>query len=390
MTTNRVDTVAARARLAPRREPYWHRVAAGRYLGLRKMSPTSEGSWQARAMVESTGRPKFKALGDFDDLPDHRRFDAANKAAAEWFDHLGRGGSAVAVTVREACARYVQHLRDEGNKSAAADAETRFANYVSNDAKLAETELTRLTPAHLTTWRKALRAMPTRSGPRRGETRSASTENRDLTCVRAALNLAYADALVVSDFAWRKALVPLKNADRRRNLYLDRAQRRRFIKRANSDLSTFLTALCLLPLRPGALAALTVADFDKRLKLLRIGHDKAGGDRKVKLPEATAALFTEAARDKLPAAPLLARANGAAWDKDAWKHPVKAAARAAKLPDETTAYSLRHSTITDLVTDGLDLLTVAQISGTSVVMIERHYGSLRGNIASAALAKLAL
>jgi len=39
---------------------------------------------------------------------------------------------------------------------------------------------------------------------------------------------------------------------------------------------------------------------------------------------------------------------------------------------------------------GLDLLTVAQILGTSVVMIERHYGHLRGEVAATALARLAL
>jgi site-specific recombinase XerD len=101
-------------------------------------------------------------------------------------------------------------------------------------------------------------------------------------------------------------------------------------------------------------------------------------------------LFAEAAIDKLPGAPLFARANGSAWDKDAWKWPVKAAARAAALPTETTIYALRHSAITDLVTGGLDLLTVAQISGTSVRMIEDHYGSLRADHAAAALAGLAL
>ena len=40
--------------------------------------------------------------------------------------------------------------------------------------------------------------------------------------------------------------------------------------------------------------------------------------------------------------------------------------------------------------EGLDLLTVAQISGTSVVMIERHDGHLRGEVAATALARLAL
>lgn len=84
------------------------------------------------------------------------------------------------------------------------------------------------------------------------------------------------------------------------------------------------------------------------------------------------------------------RADGKAWDKDAWKGPIKDAARAAELPESTTACALRHSTITDLVTGGLDLLTVAQVPGTSVRMIEQHYGHLRGDHAAKALAGLAL
>ena len=69
---------------------------------------------------------------------------------------------------------------------------------------------------------------------------------------------------------------------------------------------------------------------------------------------------------------------------------MKEAAQAAELPNGTTAYAMRHSVITDLVTCGLDLLTVAQLSGTSVTMIERHYGHLRADRAAAALATLAL
>jgi len=56
---------------------------------------------------------------------------------------------------------------------------------------------------------------------------------------------------------------------------------------------------------------------------------------------------------------------------------------------ETTAYTLRHSVLTDLVLGGLDLLTVAKISDTSVAMIEKHYGHLRQAVAAAALADLA-
>jgi integrase len=133
-----------------------------------------------------------------------------------------------------------------------------------------------------------------------------------------------------------------------------------------------------------------VAHFDKRRGTLNIGADKAGADRRIMLPAGTAQFFAENCKDKLPSAPLFSRADGKAWGKDYWKKPVKAAAQAAGLPPEVTAYSLRHSVITDLIGAGLDVLTVARLSGTSIAMIEKHYGHLRAEHAAAALATLAL
>ncbi|MDP1535027.1 MAG: integrase, partial [Rubrivivax sp.] len=348
----RIDTVAARDKLKPRRGPYWHRLSKGCHVGFRKMTSSGHGSWLARVRDEEASvQHLYKPLGEFLDLADHLRFDAATKAAQAWFEHLGRGGIPGGATVSEACTRYVKHLRMHRTDRAADDAEVRFKNYVLNKPKLASTELTKLTPLQLEAWRKALKELPTRSGGRRGELRSDSTLNRDMTCLRAALNLAFLDGLVTSDFAWRSKLRPIKNADRRRELYLDRAQRLKFIEKAPPDLAAFLRGLCQLPLRPGALAKLAVGDYDKRLKVLKIGQDKAGKDRRIKMPDVTAALFEETCKGKLPSAPLLARADGKAWDKDAWKGPVKEAALGAKLPDGTTAYTLRHSVISDLVHD---------------------------------------
>ncbi len=158
-----------------------------------------------------------------------------------------------------------------------------------------------------------------------------------------------------------------------------------------ADLAALVTALSLVPLRPGAVAALTVANFDKRLGVLTVGKDKSGRDRKISLPETTAAFFATQAKDKLPTAPLLARADGQFWNKDSWKYPFKAAALAAKLPPAATAYALRHSTITDLIAlHRLDTMTVAQLSGTSLAMIEKHYGHLLRDHAAKALSALAL
>jgi integrase len=382
--------VTDRTKLKPRRDPYWQKVRKGCYVGFRKMTASSDGNWLARVRDEVTDKQVQHPLGDFTELPANERYDSALKAAEEWFTHLHRGGSRATATVRTACERYVQYLRETSTVEAAKDAEKRFDRWVYTDAKLSATELPKLRAEQIESWRRKLKAQPVKSGTEEIKARSDGSLNRDMTPFRAALNKALADGLATSDHAWRTNLTPIKNADQRRDIYLDREQRRQLIAHADADIADFLRGMSLLPLRPGALAALTVAQFDKRLDTLTIGKDKQGKDRKVKLPEATAAFLRTMTANKLPSAALFSRADGSMWNKDAWKYPVKRAAAGAELGDEVVAYSMRHSAITDLVHNGLDTLTVAQLSGTSVAMIEKHYGHLRQEHAQKALATLAL
>ena len=100
-------------------------------------------------------------------------------------------------------------------------------------------------------WCKALKALPTRSGGNRGKGTSASILNRDMTCFRAALNLACLDRLLTTAHAWRSKRRPIKNAGQRRELYFDRNKRLKFIEQSPPDLAKFLRGLCQLPLRPG-------------------------------------------------------------------------------------------------------------------------------------------
>ena len=95
-------------------------------------------------------------------------------------------------------------------------------------------------------------------------------------------------------------------------------------------------------------------------------------------------------KDKQPEDFLFCRADRRQWKKEGWRDAINDAAKAAKLPTETCAYSLRHSAITDLVTSGLDLFHVAQLSGTSVVMIEKNYGHLQRKQVRAGLQVLGL
>lgn len=376
----RIDTVSARARLKARGAPYWHRVATGAQVGY--LAPS--GIWHARWRDPDTGKRYQRSLGDFGAIPDHRRYDAAVKAAEEWFVHLGRGGTAAPVTVAQACAQYVDHVSRANGDAAAFDARKRFERHVYK-SELAPIQLDKLRPAHILAWRTALEDKQTRNGKR-----TAASLNRDMTCLRAALNLAHENQLIATNTAWLKQLKPVRGAERQRTLYLDRNQRKAFIAAAAPDVALFMTALCTLPLRPGAMAALTAADYNRKLKTITVMADKAGAGRRIALPAQTAHTFADASKGKLPGAFLFTRADGAQWEKYKWRGAVKEAAIASGMPDGASLYTLRHSVITDLVHAGADLLTVAQISGTSLLMIERHYGHLRGNVAAAALETVAL
>lgn len=389
-----LNTVAARDKLKPRDATYWQKLDSGCHLGFRRLTSKSVGSWYARYNNSENGERPKKSLGEFGGLPASERFSAAKREAEAWFEHLGKGGQVRPETVKALCANYVDHLRATKGDKAADDAKGRFTRWIDN-SPIGQVEVNKLTMARVEKWRNALAATQSKVSRDNRETpltrpRAASTVNRDMTALRSALNYAHTRGHVTSDLAWLVALKPFKNADGRRVLYLDRDQRRALLKAAAPDIRTFLHCLSLLPLRPGALAHLAAGQFISRLSTLVVGRDKAGGDRSILLPPATAKLFAAATQGKPAEAPLLSRADGTRWNKDSWKGPIKDAAQLAGLSTSTTAYTLRHSVITDLVVGGLDLLTVAQLAGTSVVMIERHYGHLRKGRAAEALASLEL
>jgi integrase len=297
----RIDTVEGRSRLKVRPSPYWQRLTASRHLGFRKMSAATDGSWLCQFYDPDDGKQTRRSLGDFGHLPPSQRFDSAKAAAEEWFRHLDQGGKlSEPLTVKAACANYVEHLRGLGKDKTADDVKRRFAQYVDSKP-LAAIELQRLKPRDIEGWRKSLATtMVTPQDKSKVPTRprSPSTINRDMTPLRAALNLALADGHVTTDSAWKSKMRPLKDADRQREVYLDLAQRRSLIAKAPADLAVFISALSLLPVRPGALAALTVSSFDRRLSTLTIGKDKHGRDRKILLPPATASFFAEQCKDK--------------------------------------------------------------------------------------------
>jgi integrase len=382
-----LSKVGERERLKLQREPHWQRLRAGCFVGFRASKRGGKGTWIARAYNEDTKKYELKALGDFGTLPGNETFGAAKKGAEAHADKVASGGQLriKVETVGDACREYAKDRPEAGH---------RFRRYVYSDA-LANVKLDKLRRRHIEEWRNQLESQPalvsrSKDGEPVHRKRAASTVNRDMAVLRAALGRVLSPGAPGTDAAWQEALRAVRNADGQRTLYLDRSERRMLLANTSEEALPFVRALCLLPLRPGALAALTAGDFDKRTKELSVGKDKTGKPRRIQLPDEAAKLLSEQAADKLPGASLFRRSNGKAWDKDSWKKPIAAAVSAAGLPTAATAYTLRHSTITDLVRAGLPLLTIAQICGTSAEMIERHYGHLASDAAVKALGELAL
>lgn len=382
-----LSKVGERERLKAQREPHWQRLRAGCFLGFRPSKRGGKGTWIARAYDDDAGKYRVKSLGDFGTLPGNEMFAAA-KREAEAIAELVETGGEVRVkleTVADACREYAKSRPEAGH---------RFRRYIYDDP-IAKVKLSKLRRRHVKEWRERLEQQPALvSRRKRGEAilrpRAPSTVNRDMAVVRAALAKVLSPGAPNSEAAWQEALKAIPNANGRRTLYLDRNQRRALLAKVDEEAAPFVRALCLMPLRPGALAALSAGDFDKRTSELTIGKDKTGKPRRIQLPKGAAKLLAAQSANKLPAAPLFMRVNGKAWDKNSWKFPIAAAVKAAGLPSDATAYTLRHSTITDLVSAGLPLLTIAQISGTSAEMIERHYGHLASDAAVRALGELTL
>lgn len=387
-----LSRIGEREKLKPKAgdEPHWQRLRQGVYLGYRPSKKKAGGTWFARFYDAEANRNARKRLGDYGTLSGHDVFKQAKADAEAWAETVETGGERARdmETVKDACEAYLK-------QKPGSIAEGVFRRHVYSDP-IAQLKLDKLRRHHLKAWRKRLEEAPalvTRThepGKKRVKERSKSTVNRDMVPMRAALGMVLKPGAPNTDAAWQEALRPFKGADKRRELYLDREERKRLIDATCDEARPFVKALCLLPLRPGALAGLTARDFDKRTRALTVGKDKNGTPRQLTMPQMIADFFEEQVKTKLPAASIFARADGAAWNKDAWKYPIKDAVKAASLPSAASAYTLRHSVITDLIRARLPILTVAQLSGTSVAMIEKHYGHLVRDDAEEALASIAV
>lgn len=361
MATN-IKSKSARDALKPRREPYWHLLSVGLYVGFRRTG--DGGTWIGRRLQEGTKKYLLRSFGE---LPS---FEEAKHHVEEWAGGIDVGATHKATTVKEACETYVTHLMTQNSKAAAKDAEGRFKRLVYGKT-LGNTKLDKLNTTKVRAW---LNEQLDDDGDEEDLRRSKDSANRNLTAIKAALNLALRDRLVASDAGW-KTVSPFQKAGRRRDRFLSVAERNALLEHCPADLAALVRALLLTAVRPGEIAGADVGDFNAKQGTLTLTGKT--GTRTVTLSTAAREFFADQAKGKLPAAPLLTDGFGNRWNKDRWKKDFKAAAAAAKLPPDVVMYTLRHVAISEMIAGGVDTFLVAKLAGTSTAMIDKHYGHLR-------------
>jgi integrase len=355
---------SSRAQLAPRREPYWLRLGQGAALGFR----AGPGTWIAKYRGRDGKRQYKPLIGAVE-------YDEAKRAAEDWISQLTGSGmrSAKRATIKAALEKYLADLRRHKRNDAADEAEGRFKLCVYADA-IAELSLESARREDFLEWRDRLT-----------EGRQPRSVNRHVRAVVAGLNRAYELGHVGTPQAWKlRPLADDTEAEGETAIFLTPEQRRSLIEASGQHLGDFLRGLELTGARPGELASATAGDFDGAT--LRLSHKKGRPAklrvRQVVLGPEGVEFFKRLARGKLPAACLFTEDGQQEWRRHVWAKLMRAAitkhnANAKgpqRIPSAASAYSFRHARISELLqVHGVDPLTVASQTGTSVAMIERAY-----------------
>lgn len=359
---NRITSKAQRDKLKPRREPYWHKLQIGGYLGYRKSR--HGGTWLARCRIKNS-KQQYESFGELTEYSYGEQFDEAQKLCWDWFKSLG-ANSGSAYTINDVIEDYEEHLKINNSPQTAKETKQRLNKHAK--PMLGEIRITKLTMTEITKWRDSLVRL---SNDKEDVRKSKDGANRILSMLKAGLNLAYRKDIVGSDKAWRRVSA-FKDVGTARKIFLTKKEAESLLNATSGSFHSLVKSALLTGARYGEIANAKVEDFDPSQKVLRL--DGKTGPRDCYLNNETLEHLKTLTIDKLPSAFLHIKEDGSNWRKTHQQRPMSEAIIKAKLPKETTFYALRHTHISRALLAGVNAQVIAENCGTSVRMIEKHYG----------------
>jgi integrase len=445
-TDVKINNRSNRANLAPKPEPYWSVLEAGRAVGYRK-SANGAGTWIVR-VYDPAQKPtkRYHSLGSADDLaePDGEKvlnWAQAQTKAREWAEVCDLEAAQIAAgetvhrgpyTVANAIDDYLEDGRRRGMKSIP---RTECAARVHIIPELGDVDVAKLTRGRIEKWLQALANSPRRvrtpmaqsrdgeplkkrhrsnkelaeaekkpapAPPATDEEKRARKDsaNRVLTILKAALNHALDRRRVRGGEAWRE-VKPYRGTTSARIRFLTLPEQVRIVNACPADFRSLVQGALFTGARYGELAKIQVRDFNPEAGTVFVAESKSGKPRHIILTQEGQDWFSSITAGKSPDELVFTRSavkrrgrSGKMEKPDAWAgndqaHLMRAACKAAGL-ERLSFHELRHTAASTWLNAGLDLLLVArQLGHADTRMVEQHYGHLCPDAAAKRFRELA-
>ncbi len=390
-----LSTREARKLLPARSEPYWRNEGEGQHIGYYRGKRVAK--WVARYRIpgSSGGYHKF-TIGMADDQPGneadgHKVLDwkQAKKAALGWFRQMDEadGIKYGPYTVSDTLDDYMKSFtgKDRANTQRRIDVLIKPA--------LGHYQVKKLTATLIKSWHNTRAATPARirtsaSSPVQNERpllteddkrKRRSTANRDLTVLKAALNVAYQNGKIATDDAWRR-VKPFPNVERPRLRYLNDEEARRLVDACERPFKEIVQATLLTGARYQELARAKVRDFDLTASTLWIPDAKANRPRVCYLENEGVALFTAMSKGKSSDEPIFPRDDGKIWNDSQQIRRIGLACKRAGINPAVTYHDLRRTYGARLALNGVPMAVIAEALGQADERItRRHYAHLAPN-----------
>ncbi|MDP2518834.1 tyrosine-type recombinase/integrase [Shimia thalassica] len=363
-----IRTKTQRAKLKPRRKPYYRRLSDRLAIGYRRLN-TPPGSWIVRERGDD-GRYSERKLDGCspDDVVDANGLDILTFDQACDLARVAVAPAPEEVTLRRAADEWAAWKISEN------DSPKRQRNFLNSAnrhvAKFPDGILvTDITAKQVQVFRDDFLIGATDPRARR------ATANKQLAELKAILNRAVKMHGLDIPRPWDAVSKFARSESHgKRVIVFTPEERKALLDACPPDLHDLVKAALLTGCRPGELFNARCGDLTgRRLQVSGKTHGRT-------------IVLSEAARDHLsalcgedPTRHILLRASGEPWREDDQLGPFKAAVLASEGPDGATLYCARHTYITDHLSRGVPVTALAQQCGTSVEMVERTYANFLGD-----------
>lgn len=355
--------------------PPWTRIHPGLFIGFYQTDKGKAGIWYMRRLIEDNGKKRYEKtrLAIADDYQDADGVSVLSYAQAQKiiFEKAGKAAPITNYTVQLAADDYLAWFKAHSKSYATTD-KTISAHILP---KFQNRKIESLTTSELVKWHQEL--VTSKDIPKDDPDavrRYRSTANRILTVFKALLNHAWKHGRIKDNSVWKKA-APFKSVDGSRKVFLSEAQCKKLINVSQGDFKILVQGALYTGARPpgeGELSLVRVKDFNAASATVHIPNGKTG-PRDTTLDDEGIEFFSRQVLGKRPD-DLIFTNNGQAWQKQQYHRALKSAAILAELPKETVFYSLRHTYISMRLSRGMNIQVLAENVGTSVAMIQKHYG----------------